>query len=182
MDWTGPLGVLRRAMQIERDGFKFYSEAAERAVDEMGKTMFLGLAADEEKHLRLLLIEYNALESGGGWINPNQALEQDLVVDAANPELPGVEYPETSPIFSPAREPSLENDVAALEFAMETEKLSFDLYRESGAQTADAVAKQAFGFLAREENQHYEILQNTRNYLTDNETWWDDEQLPFFIG
>ena len=20
------------------------------------------------------------------------------------------------------------------------------------------------------------------NYLTDNETWWDDEQLPFFIG
>ena len=182
MDWTGPLAVLRRAMQIERDGFKFYSEAAERAVGERGRTMFLGLAADEEKHLRLLLIEYRALESGRGWINPNHALEQDLVVDPANPDLPGAEYPEASPIFTPAREPSLENDIAALEFGLETEKLSYDLYQESADQTTDATAKQAFGFLAREENQHYEILQNTRSYLTDNQTWWDDEQLPLFIG
>ena len=53
---------------------------------------------------------------------------------------------------------------------------------ESANRTTDAAAKQAFGFLAREENQHYEILQNTRSYLTDNQTWWDDEQFPFFIG
>ena len=31
MDWNSPLGVMRRAMQIERDGYKFYNEAAERA-------------------------------------------------------------------------------------------------------------------------------------------------------
>ena len=65
MDWNSPLGVMRRAMQIERDGYKFYSEAAERASGKRGKEMFLSLAADEAKHLRLLLIEYKALESGG---------------------------------------------------------------------------------------------------------------------
>ena len=144
--------------------------------------MFLGLAADEARHLRLLLIEYSALESGRGWINPNDALEEELTVDAANPHLPGEEYPEVSLIFSPAREPSVDSDIAALEFAMETEKLSYDLYQTSAEDAIDTAAKQSFGFLAREENQHYELLQNTLNYLTDNETWWDDEQLPFFIG
>jgi rubrerythrin len=182
MDWNSPLGVLRRAMQIERDGFKFYNQAAERAVGERGKKMFLGLAADEEKHLRLLLIEYKAIESGKGWIDPTQALGQEIVVDPANPDLPGEEYPETSPIFAPDREPSLESDISALEFGMETEKLSYDLYHKSAEEATDAAAKQAFELLAREENHHYEILQNSRNYLADNQTWWDDEQLPFFTG
>ena len=182
MDWNSPLGVLRRAMQVERDGYKFYAEAAERATGERGKEMFRGLAADEEKHLRLLLIEYRALESGQGWIDPTQALEQDMDLDPANPDLPGAEYPESSPIFTPARQPSLEGDVAALEFGMETERLSYDLYKKSAKEQTDPSAKKAYELLAKEENRHYEILQSSRDYLVDNETWWDSEELPFFEG
>lgn len=182
MDWNSPLGILRRAMQIERDGYKFYQEAAERAVGERGKKMFLGLADDEERHLRLLLIEYQAVESGHGWIDPTQALEQDFDFDPANPDLPGDEYPEPLPIFTPARQPSLGGDVAALEFAMETEQLSYDLYKGAAAEQTDPAARQAYEFLAKEENHHYEILQSSRDYLVDNQTWWDSEELPFFIG
>ena len=182
MDWNSPLGVLRRAMQIERDGYKFYTEAAGRAVNERGKKMFLGLAADEEKHLRLLLIEYKALEAGQGWIDPAQALEQELALDPANPDLPGEEYPEPSPIFTPARQPSLDNDVAALELAMKVEQLSYDLYKKSAAEQADPAARQAYEFLAREENRHYQIVQSSHDYLVNNQTWWDSEELPFFIG
>ena len=95
MDWNSPLGILRRAMQIERDGYKFYNEAAERAVGERGQNMFRGLAADEEKHLRILLVEYRALESGQGWVDPTQALEKEFELDPANPDLPGEEYSRT---------------------------------------------------------------------------------------
>lgn len=182
MDWNSPLGILCRAMQIERDGYKFYREAAERAVGERGKSVFLGLADDEETHLRLLLIEYQAVESGQGWIDPTQALKMDLDLDPANPDLPGEEYPEPSPIFTPAREQSLEGDVAALEFAMETEQLSYALYKGAAAEQTDPAAKQAYELLAKEENHHYEVLQNSRDYLVDNQTWWDSEELPFFTG
>ncbi len=182
MDWNSPLGILRRAMQIERDGYKFYREAAERAAGERGKSVFLGLADDEETHLRLLLIEHQAVESGQGWIDPTQALKQDFEFDPANPDLPGEEYPEPSPIFTPAREQSLEGDVATLEFAMETEQLSYDLYKGAAAEQTDPAAKQAYELLAKEENHHYEILQSSRDYLVDNQTWWDSEELPFFIG
>jgi rubrerythrin len=182
MDWKSPLGILRRAMQIERDGYKFYNEAADRAVGERGRNMFRGLAADEEKHLRILWVEYRALESGQGWIDPAQALEEEFELDPANPDLPGEEYPEPFPIFTPAREPSLEGDVAALEFGMETERLSYDLYKKSAEEQTDPSAKKAYQLLAEEENRHYEILQSSRDYLVDNETWWDSEELPFFEG
>jgi rubrerythrin len=182
MDWNSPLGILRRAMQIERDGYKFYNEAAERAVGERGQNMFRGLAADEEKHLRILLVEYRALESGQGWVDPTEALEKEFELDPANPDLPGEEYPEPSPIFTLAREPSLEGDIAALEFGMETEKLSYDLYNKSAKEQTDPAAKQAYKLLAKEENRHYEILQSSRDYLVNNQTWWDSEELPFFEG
>jgi rubrerythrin len=182
MDWNSPLGILRRAMQIERDGYKFYNEAADRAVGERGRNMFRGLAADEEKHLRILLVEYRVLESGQGWIDPTEALEEEFEIDPANPDLPGEEYPEPFPIFTPARESSLEGDIAALEFGMETEQLSYDLYKKSAEEQTDPAAKQAYELLAKEENRHYEILQSSRDYLVDNETWWDSEEFPFFEG
>ena len=182
MDWTSPLGILRRAMQIERDGYKFYHGAADRAVGERGRNMFRGLAADEEKHLRILLVEYRALESGQGWVDPIQALEEEFELDPANPDLPGEEYPEPSPVFTSAREPSLEGDIAALEFGMETEELSYDLYKSAAEEQTDPAARQAYELLAKEENRHYEILQGSRDYLVENQTWWDSEQLPFFEG
>jgi len=182
MDWSSPLGVLRRAMQIERDGYRFYMEVAERAVSERGKEVFRGLAADETSHLHLLLVEYEVLESGKGWLDPDQALEQELDFDPASPDLPGEEYPEPMPIFTPARVPSLDNDLAALEFAMETEQMSYDLYRTSAEEQPDQAAKEVYEMLAREENKHYVLLQNSRDYLLNNQTWWDTEELPFFEG
>lgn len=189
MDWNSPLGVLRRAMQIERNGYRFYIDVAERAVSERGKEVFRGLAADETNHLHLLLVEYEALESGIGWLDPDEALEQKLDFDPANPDLPGEEYPEPMPIFAPARVPrlgrgvpSLDNDLAALEFAMETEQMSYDLYKTSAEEQPDQAAKEVYEMLAREENRHYVLLQNSRDYLLNNQTWWDTEELPFFEG
>jgi len=182
MDWNSPLGVLRRAMQIERNGYRFYIDVAERAVSERGKEVFRGLAADETNHLHLLLVEYEALESGKGWLDPDEALEQELDFDPANPDLPGEEYPEPTPIFAAARVPSLDNDLAALEFAMETEQMSYDLYKTSAEEQPDEAAKAVYEMLAREENRHYVLLQNSRDYLLNNQTWWDTEELPFFEG
>ena len=182
MDWNSPLGVLRRAMQIERNGYRFYIDVAERAVSERGKEVFRGLAADETNHLHLLLVEYEALDSGKGWLDPDEALEQELDFDPADPDLPGEEYPEPMPIFAAARVPSLDNDLAALEFAMETEQMSYDLYKTSAEEQPDQAAKAVYEMLAREENGHYVLLQNSRDYLLNNQTWWDTEELPFFEG
>nr|HID14516.1 hypothetical protein [Anaerolineae bacterium] len=177
-----PEGILRRGMSLERDGYRFYTLAAERASNERGRRMFLDLAAQEADHLRLLLAEYRALEEGRGWIPYEEAMEADFPLDPANPDLPGEEPPEPLSVFTPDREVSLEGDIAALEFGLETERISQELYAQAAQSADDFRARQAYEFLTRQEEEHYRLLQNTHEYLTQNQTWWDSEELPFFIG
>ncbi|HID89805.1 MAG TPA: hypothetical protein EYP52_08875 [Anaerolineae bacterium] len=182
MDWDTPLGILRRGMSLERDGYRFYTQAAERASSERGRRMFLDLAAQEVDHLRLLLAEYRVLEEGRGWLPYKEAMTADFPLDPANPDLPGEEPPESMPVFTPDREISLEGDVAALEFGLETERISRELYAKAAEEAEDPLAKEAYEFLTRQEEEHYRLLQNTLEYLTQNQTWWDSEELPFFTG
>ena len=43
-------------------------------------------------------------------------------------------------------------------------------------------ANVAVEFLTTQEEAHYRLLQNTLEFLTQNETWWDGDEYPFFIG
>ena len=182
MDWNTPQGILRRGMSLERDGYRFYTQAAARASGSRGRAMFLDLAAQEADHLRLFLAEYRALEEGRGWLPYQEALQTDFPLDPADPDLPGEEPPDPAPVFTPEREVSLAGDVAALEFGLETERISRELYAQAARSTDDPLAREAYEFLTRQEEQHYRLLQNTHDYLTQNQTWWDGEQYPFFTG
>ncbi|MGD2147834.1 MAG: ferritin family protein [Anaerolineae bacterium] len=183
MDWNSPLGILRRGMSIERDGYRFYLTAADRASDKHGEEMFRDLAMQEVDHLHLLLVEYAALEAGEAWVPYEEAMAREVTVDPANPDLPGEEPPmEPMPVFSPKRECSLEGDIEALECGMETEVIARELYVQGMLQAEDEHAREAYKFLIEQEEHHYEVLENTRDYLTDNQTWWDSTEMPFFIG
>jgi len=182
MDWNTPQGILRRGMSLERDGIRFYTQVAERASGVQGQAMFRDLAAQERDHLRLLLAEYHALESGRGWLPYEQAMAEPVAFDAANPDLPGDEPPEAAPVFTPEREISLSGDIAALDYGLRTEELSRQLYADGARQASDPHARQAYEFLVGQEDAHYRLLQNSREYLAQNQTWWDTEEKPFFTG
>jgi len=89
---------------------------------------------------------------------------------------------EDMPVFSPKRECSLEGDIEALDCGMETEVIARELYAQGAKETDDDLAREAYEFLVRQEEHHYELLQNTRDYLSNNQTWWDSSERPFFIG
>lgn len=182
MDWNTPQGILRRGMSLERDGYRFYRLAADLASDKRGKAMFQDLAAQEVDHLRLLLAEYQALEQGQGWLPYEEAMALDLPLDPDNPDLPGDEPPDSIPVFTAGRQASLENDIAALEFGMETENLTRAFYAQATESVTDPTARATYEFLTRQEEEHYRLLQNTHDYLAQNQTWWDPEQKPFFTG
>jgi rubrerythrin len=170
-------------MSIERDGYRFYMTAADRASDEHGEEMFRDLAHQEVDHLHLLLVEYAALEAGEGWIPYRDAMDREIDLDPEDPDLPGEEPPmEDAPVFSPKRECSLEGDIEALECGMETEVIARQLYVQGAQQAEDDHAREAYEFLIEQEEHHYEVLENTRDYLTNNQMWWDSTEMPFFIG
>ena len=83
MDWSSPQGVLRKGMSLERDGYNFYMQVADRASDRRGKAMFIDLANQEKDHLHLILAEYQALEEGKGWLSFDAAMATALDFDPA---------------------------------------------------------------------------------------------------
>lgn len=183
MNWNSAKGILRRGMSLERDGYKFYMQAAERASGGRGAAMFRDLASQEVDHLKLLLAEYEALEDGD-WLPYDEAMDQIFDLDPADPDLPGEEPPEEYqlPVFTAERDMSLEGDLAALDFGLETEDITRDLYLQGAEEADDERAREVFEFLVEQEERHYELLDNTREYLSENQTWWDSEEYPFFIG
>lgn len=181
------LAVLRRAMENEREGYRFYLEASERSPDPAGQGTFRTLASDEERHLAILLVEYDSLSAGEGWIDPEEAIAREVEVDIAKPLFPGEEVApqEKSPFeetFAAYEVEALAGDLAVLEFGMGVEEDFYKMYEQAAAETDDPLGRRAYQFLLKEENRHYKLLQDARDYLSDNKHWWDDWELPFFEG
>ncbi len=187
------LNVLWESLINERDGYRFYTEAAQRTRHARGSEMYEGLARDEVQHLRLFLVEYLAISQGKPWVAPQEAMSRDLDFDMDKPDFGlGIVKPEGAPVVSEklfpdewqqeARVGSLDDDLAALRFGLEIEERAYELYRDAGASATDPRAREAFDFLVEEERRHYRLIQNAYNYLANNETWWDDLEAPFFEG
>ena len=172
------MSILRRALHLERGSYNFYNHAAEQASHARGQSLFLSLAAQEARHLRLLLAEYRALEAGQGWLPYEAALQADFAMNPANPDLPGSEIMETVPLFTAKREISLSGDIAALKFGLATERTASELYVQAAGRADDPLARQVYEYLIEREKIHYDLLQRTLDYLIQHHAWWGDEP-PF---
>jgi rubrerythrin len=180
------LAVLRRAAENERQGYHFYQEAVARTDDPLGKEMFRSLGKDETRHLRLLLVEYENLERGEGWVDPIEAMDRDLDVDISTPLFQGAELAgEAFPWDDAGAEgrSELQTDLAVLGFGMEMEQRFYEMYRSALEEAeTDSPAVPAYEFLMTEESRHFKLLQEAHSYLDSNEVWWDDWQRPMFEG
>ena len=74
------------------------------------------------------------------------------------------------------RVPPSASDLDALDFAMGKERESYEVYKGAADSSADPAAKAVFGRMAKEEEQHFEILENTRYILKEYENWsiWEE--------
>ena len=158
------LQALRQAIRLEQDGYKFYTEAAERTADPRGRETFLSLADDEKLHLRIVRDQHEALSAGKEWVSFSEALELKPVdVD--------------KPLFSPERE-ALEkaigpeaSDTDALLLAIQKENESYELYRQAATETADPVGKEMYQRLASQERVHFDILMLNYEHLIGTGSW-----------
>jgi len=169
------LEVLVRAMITEQDGYDFYMAAAGRVEDEKGKAMLKGLANDEIEHLHILQSEYDKVKGGESFVDLESA-RADL------PTEPGMRlFPEKSNLG--AMLDGVTNDEEALRVALEFEQKGYEMYSKAAQDATDANAREVFEYLAKQEDGHYELIQQTLNYLVDDGMWFfQDGELPMFEG
>lgn len=157
------LVVLRLAIRNEIAGQRFYNDAAFYCIDPWAKDVFAGLAKEEEKHTQLLLVEYEALEAKGEWVDPERALEGETGTDITRLTFADDESDEQ--LFPPQWSMGdavdrRADDLAALAFGVRMEQEAIDLYGGQAANNPDPAARKAYRFLVEEERRHYDQLKD----------------------
>lgn len=157
----GALEVIRGAIHNEIAGQHFYDDAARYVIDLGAKELLDTLAREEERHVDLLLGEYDAVRAQGRWLGPQDAIAHGARLDLSSVLMNGRgSAPELFPSgWSPddAIDRTVD-DLSALAFGLQLEKMAIALYEEESGRAGDPWAGKAYRFLVDEERRHFRLL------------------------
>jgi len=142
--------VIRAAMEVEKNGHRFYSAMVEKARSELTKEIFTWLAQDEVQHLRTLENLEPQYQDGAFWDDEEQFL-------------PYLNRFKTEQIFpDPARLDSVvkgeDSDLIALDLAIEAEEKFAEYFHLAAKSARNSDGREAFAWLATEEERHAQLL------------------------
>ena len=168
--------AIETAIQIEKDGLAFYTEAARQAGDPNGKKrcpelvegMFQSLARDEAAHLRLFETVHESLLKEGHWLSP----EQVAAISPKRLDRPPI-FP-TGDAIKATETP--ERELSALRRGIQAENDSIAFYSQEMDKTEDPDARAMYAYLIEQEEGHRTILQGEYDYLTRTGFWFDIQE------
>ena len=163
------------SIKMEEDGRQFYLEAAKRSANELGKKVFEALADDETRHI-VAIREYS----------------ETMAKKGATPELSSVMPTHKNIndrlIFGKKKSELLKNvnpeadELKAYEMGMQLENDGQRFYKETLESANDPNVKELYKFLLSEEENHFEILSSTYEYLKNPAAWFANEEKPIVEG
>ena len=149
--------VVRAAMEVEKNGHRFYSAMAARAADPTLKELFGWLAQDEVEHLaRLKKLEKSY--SDGAFDEHEEDFLPYLARFSDSEIFPSKERLEEILVTSTA-------DVQALELAIEAEEKFAEYFRQASMIAQNPDGRDAFTWLAGEGEPHALVLGEGREQL-----------------
>lgn len=168
---TTPEAAARQAIEFEIEGHKILSDARESTTDLRAKATFQFLAEQELHHIEVIKDFAKALAAGEAW----EGAELSPISQAEiGSQLRGIferfkaQYEEVSEL------PDAHLEV--YQVALEMERRGYDFYKAAAAKTEDPGAKKLFEFLSLEEERHFEIIQDTHDFLANPAGYlaWDE--------
>jgi rubrerythrin len=149
------------ALKMETDAVAFYTKCAEKTNSLIGKKMFLSIADDERYHIACA----NKVIRGMGFEPSKTTPKQDMkTIYELNKDAVMLKVDATT------------DEIEALTIAMKMEKEGYEFYRKAAAEASTPEEKALFECLARDEEEHFTIFQNTCSLLSDTSNWymWDE--------
>jgi rubrerythrin len=160
--------ILKKAYQIEVDGYTFYSMAADKAEKEPVQELFDKLARDEVEHKTYLLdVMRNYEEKGFAAFHiprrdPElQAFTATIFTDKFKSEAHGADF-----------------ELGVLSIGMTLESRAIQYFSGAAKNTQEREVKTFYEFLADWEKQHFEALKNLHDSVRQD-FWSDGGFSPF---
>lgn len=148
------------AMQMEKDGEKYFRELAEQCQDK-GLTNILTMMADTEA------VHYEVLKKMKGKAT-TELPTSNLLTDVKNVFAKMKE--EESNFSFDASQPDLYRK------AMDIEMKSLEFYQAKAEETEDPDHKALFQKIANEEKEHYRLFQNITEFVTQPDAWMENSE------
>ncbi len=149
--------VVRAAMEVEKRGRAFYSTMATRAEDAALRSLFARLAQDEVEHLHRLEALVAGYASGAFWEDEETTLPY-LQRFHAREFFPDAEQLQAA-LAAPAP------DLAALDLAIAAEDAFAEFFQAAAERARSAEGREAFHWLAKEEQSHGALLRQRKESL-----------------
>ena len=169
------LDALQIALKLELDSVAFYQEATKKAQNQLGKETFASLIKEELGHIEIVKKAYTSISGANSW-------------DEIAPLLPKTIDPNKKTIFQIKKQEIDQkldpnsDDMKALKTAIGIESEGCKFYEKSAQETTDPIGKKMYEYLKGEENRHWELLQNTYEYLSDPSLWFAKEEHHIYDG
>jgi rubrerythrin len=147
------------AIQMEKDGEKYYREIAGKT-NNKGLATIMNMLADEEvRHIRII----DKMKTSTPKVPETKILE--------NVKNVFVQIRDKKETFNPEK---FQADV--YKKAQEIEKKSMDFYAEKSSVVKDAAQKKVFEILAEEEKRHFFILENIITFVSRPILWLENAE------
>lgn len=154
------MNVFDLAMEMEKDGEKYYRQLAEKTKNSGLKNILGMLAEDEVKHFQVL-----------------QKLKDSIKVELlSTPILSG-----SKNIFQQLHEDKNWDDIPVNQIdlykkAREIETKSFNFYMEKARAHTDPTTKKMFFLIAEEEKRHEFLLDHLIQFVSRPQTWLENAE------
>ena len=155
------MNALEVSKKMETDAIAFYSEAAKKTRHAAGKKMFETIAEDEKRHLEMISQLIKGMNFAAQDVSPMKRVK--TVFESMQDQMM-------------KKVAASKDELEAFRIAMQMEKEGKEFYQKSLAAATTEKEKALFKRLIEEEQQHYEIFENTYSHLSDTGNWflWEE--------
>jgi len=158
------MNACEMAIRMETDAIKFYTEAADKTKNPVGKKMFLTIAEDEKIHLDTIYQIVKGLSVSCRAFSPMKNIKT---------------------VFASMKDGMLKrvaatmDELEAFKIAMQMEKEGLEFYTKAASEATTEKEKTLFEALIKEEQDHYNIFANTYFFLSDTGSWfmWEEHSI-----
>ena len=154
--------AIKIAIQMEKDGYNFYLKAAAQTSSDMGRTIFEGLAEDEQMHLEVFQKIFEETIGKKEWddlVNSNKKYADIPIFPKDLQETEG-------------GEPDV-NELDALRMAMDSEQEAIDYYSDILENVEDDELKNIIEMIIEQEKNHYNLLEAEFDHLNKTGFWFE---------
>ncbi len=156
--------AMKAAIEMEKSGHRFFTEASNKVKHEVGRKLFSRLAAEEIDHMRTFEKIFNEVSGGADWKEAMKAIQPAKRV----------------PYFDEARKEFKVEDMSVeldyLKKALDLERDAMQFFERAIQEAESPEAKEIFKRILDEEQGHYDLIQSEIDSINGTGFWFDVQE------